>query len=177
LNSSSMKQMARTFILLLFLFCATASILGEDGAKEWKSPIRYLSLEVAAFRPGLEIDIPADYLSDMTRETVQLLKESGHFIQVLNEGERLLGPPKPNLKLTGTVTHFTPGSRVERMAVGFGAGSTIIRAHIQLRDRLTGQLVYEQDVDGKVIVGMGSSKGATRGVAKEIAKVIDRHFF
>ena len=60
-----------------------------------------------------------------------------------------------------------------------GAGKTKIKAHVKFVDVSTGETVFEDDVDGKVIMGMfgGSSPGATRGLAKEVAKVAARTFF
>jgi curli biogenesis system outer membrane secretion channel CsgG len=83
------------------------------------------------------------------------------------------------LKLNGTVTHYDKGSRAKRYLVGFGAGKTKIVAHITVADKETGEVLFEDDVDGKVVMGGmgGDSLGATRGLAKEVAGKIKESFF
>jgi maltose-binding protein MalE len=46
-------------------------------------------------------------------------------------------------------------------------------------DAATGNVLFEKDVEGKVIIGLmgGDSAGATRGLAKEVAKVTKKKFF
>jgi hypothetical protein len=62
--------------------------------------------------------------------------------------------------------------------VGFGAGATVIGAHIKCYDAATKELLLERDVDGKVIMGLmgGKSEGANNGLAKEIAKNVKQKF-
>ena len=63
--------------------------------------------------------------------------------------------------------------------MGFGAGATVIDAHIKCYDATTKEMLLEQDVDGKVAMGVmgGKSEGANNGLAKEIAKDIKKTFF
>ena len=94
-------------------------------------------------------------------------------IKVLREGEPL-PQSEPVLVVTGTITKFKKGNQAARYLVGFGAGATVIGAHIKCFDAATKEVVLERDVDGKVIMGMmgGKSEGANNGLAKEVAKDI-----
>jgi hypothetical protein len=61
-----------------------------------------------------------------------------------------------------------------------GAGQTKVKAHIKFIDRDTGEVLFEDDVDGKVVGGglfKSESIGATEGLAKEVAKVTKGQFF
>jgi hypothetical protein len=81
--------------------------------------------------------------------------------------------------LSGTITKYDKGNRAARYFVGFGAGATKVVAHIKFIETATGSVLFEKDVDGKVVIGVfgGDSKGSTRGLAKEVAKVTKRTFF
>jgi hypothetical protein len=62
---------------------------------------------------------------------------------------------------------------MKRYMIGFGAGKTKIKATIRFTDAASGDVVFEKDVYGKVIMGFagGDSMGAAHGLAKEVAKV------
>ena len=49
---------------------------------------------------------------------------------------------------------------------------------LEYRDRDTGEVVYTAKADGKVWIGFfgGNSMGATKGLAKEVAKVTKKKF-
>ena len=74
---------------------------------------------------------------------------------------------------------YKAGNQAARYLVGFGAGKTKVVAHVKFTDTATNQVVFEDNVDGKVVMGLlgGSSPGATRGLAKEVAsKAVSRFF-
>jgi len=146
------------------------------GEKQYKD--KYQNIEVMRFVVKEGIEFPPDYLVTMMEELVTQLKETKKFQEVLREGEKPDNAEAPTLRLTGTVTEYRKGSRAKRYLVGFGAGKTKIVAHIQFSDPAVGVL-YEDDVDGKVVMGGmgGESVGATRGLAKEVAKVTKQQFF
>jgi hypothetical protein len=62
--------------------------------------------------------------------------------------------------------------------VGFGAGKTKIVAHVKFVDAATGNVQLEKNVDGKVWIGFmgGESIGATKGLAKDVAKLARKNF-
>jgi hypothetical protein len=123
------------------------------------------------------VDLPPDYQLTIDEDLNKELAKIKGMKQVLREGETL---PKeePVLLLTGTITKYKKGNQAARYLVGFGAGSTVIDAHIKCYDAVTKDLLFERDVDGKVIMGMmgGKSEGANNGLAKEIAKNIKQKF-
>jgi len=139
----------------------------------------YQNIEVTRYAIQEGVEFPADWLLTMVEETVKRLQETKKFGEVLREGETPNAPNAPTLQLGGTVIHYDKGNRAMRYIVGFGAGKTKVVAHIKITDKSTGELIFEDDVDGKVIMGGmgGDSLGATEGLAKEVAKKIKKEFF
>ena len=140
----------------------------------------YQSIEVTRFEVAPGVEFPESYLVTMTGELAAQLTEKKKFRHVLRQGETAGdGSSGPTLRVTGTVTEFQKGNRAVRYVVGFGAGKTKLKAHVKFIDAATGDVVWEKDVDGKVIIGLfgGESVGATRGLAKEVAKVTKQQFF
>lgn len=141
---------------------------------------KYHRIEVTRFSIKEGIQFPPDFLVAMTEELVSQLKETKKFAQILHEGETPSESNGPRLRLVGNVTEYQAGNRAVRYMVGFGAGKTKIVAHIKFVDVDAGTVLFEQDVDGKVILGgavKSESIGAARGLAKEVAKVAVRQFF
>jgi curli biogenesis system outer membrane secretion channel CsgG len=158
-----------------------ASAAGTLAAEEQNPvPGAYQSIEVARFdiKEGVE-KFSADWLLTMDDLLVKQLQSAKVFKEVLREGEQPLDATAPTLKVVGTVTEFKAGSRMKRYMIGFGAGKTVIKAHVRWLDKATGGVVFEDDVDGKVILGYagGDSIGATSGLAHEVAKVTKKQFF
>jgi hypothetical protein len=111
-------------------------------------------------------------------ELVRELSATIRFYQVLRQGETPAEANTPTLQLVDTVNEFNKGNRAVRYMVGFGAGKTKVKAHVKFVDSATGDILFEKNVDGKVWIGFigGESIGATRGLAKEVAKVAKRSF-
>jgi hypothetical protein len=168
-----MKQSKKTMGVLALAVSAllwpTASSAGEK--KETTS--RYKTVEVIPFESKEGVLFPPDFHIRLTEELVKELTSSKRFASVLREGEAPGEEGGPALKLMGTVTEFKKGSQMKRYMIGFGAGKTKIKAAIKFTDATTGDLVYEDEVDGKVVMGFagGDSMGAAHGLAKEVAKV------
>lgn len=140
----------------------------------------YGVIEVNRFDVEEGVDFPTDYLLTLTEDLVQQLQETRKFKEVIREGESPVSADLPVLRLVGTVTKFQKGSRAKRYFVGFGAGKTKVVARVQWVDAASSEVVAEDDVDGKVILGglvKGESIGATRGLAKEVAKKTRKLFF
>ena len=155
-----------------------AGAASADEPKPAKGSFQNIEVTRFAIKEGVE-NFSADWLITMTDEMVKQLQETRSFKEVLREGEHPAAADASTLKLAGTVTEFKAGSRAKRYLVGFGAGKTVIKAHVQWVDQANGNVVFEDDVDGKVIIGAigGESIGATRGLAKEVAKVTKKQFF
>ncbi|MGH9425559.1 MAG: DUF4410 domain-containing protein [Terriglobia bacterium] len=143
----------------------------QQDAKASKN--KYQQVEIARFTVKDGIEFPDNYLTTLMGELVAQLQETNKFQHVFREGESQGAGEAPALRLTGAITAFDKGNRAVRYVIGFGAGKTKIKAHVKFSDRATGQTIYEGDVDGKVIIGFfgGESIGATRGLAKEVAKI------
>ena len=141
---------------------------------------KYQQIEVARFTVKDGIELPVSYLTTLTGELVAQLHETKKFQQVFREGELQGAGEVPALRLTSEITEFKSRDRAARLMIGFGAGKTEIKTHIKLTDRATGQVLYEGDVDSKVINGLfgGGSIGVTRGLAKEVAmanQMLNKH--
>jgi hypothetical protein len=164
----------------ILLSVIAALLLTSAGAAQNVEKNKYQQIEVMRFEVKEGVKFPSDYLATMTEELVTQLQEVKQFKQVLREGEAAAEAQAPALRLVGTVTAFQAGNRALRYMIGFGAGKTKIVAHVKFVDRETGAVLFEKDVDGKVILGgaiKSESIGATRGLAKEVAKVARQKFF
>jgi len=173
----------RLFSMILVLLIggtlATVAVFAQKKKVDKKYKNRYQCIEVTRFDVKQGVDFPLDWSITMTEEMITQLKETAKFKDICREGETPVDPNAPALKLVGTVIEYKKGSRAARYLVGFGAGSTVIKAHIKIMDRATGEVLFEDDVDGKVVMGAigGESVGATRGLAKEIAGKTKKEFF
>ena len=140
---------------------------------------KYKDIEVKKFDIASGVEFPEEQLNTMMGEIVEELKHLKKFNQVFLGGDTQTEAGLPTLQLVGTVTEYKKGSQAKRYLVGFGAGKTKIKAHVKFIDRATGNLVFEKDVDGKVVFGLfgGRSKTSLRDVGKEIAEVSKKQFF
>lgn len=138
---------------------------------------KYEAIQVMRFTVEPGSDLPQDYFATMMEELVTQLNRTHRFQQVLRDGETPAEPAQ-TIQLQGTVTRFNKGNRAVRYMVGFGAGKTKIVAHVKFIDSATGAVQLEKDVDGKVWIGFmgGESMGATKGLAKDVAKVAKKNF-
>lgn len=153
------------------------------------------SLEVTRFEITEGIEFPDPSLDKMMTEIVEELTKTKKFESVsltpaiapvrarsdavepktetapLSTDVSLIKVDDADLVMTGTITKFKPGNRAARYLIGFGAGMTKIVALVKVVEKATGKILMEENVDGKVIIGLfgGDSKGATRGLAKEVA--------
>lgn len=171
---NDLRRMMPAVLLALAASLPLSANARTDDKKDQgdKPKSKYAAVEVVRFDVKEGVEITADYLITLTEELVSQLQGTKLFNQVMREGENPSDPAAPSLKLVGTITEFKAGSRAKRYLIGFGAGKTKIKAHIKLVDRSTGEVVLERDVDGNVVIGAmgGDSIGATRGLAKEVAK-------
>jgi hypothetical protein len=143
---------------------------------------KYQNIEVTRFDVAAGNEVPPEYLDELAKDVANQLRDTKKFKQVIRAGETApvaADPAASTLRLTGTITKFKKGSRAKRYLVGFGAGATKMIVHVKFADASTGEVLFEDDVDGKVFIGLfgGDSKGATNGVAKDIGKVAKKEFF
>jgi hypothetical protein len=176
-------------LVLIAVACAQPSFAQQQekatGAQEKSNAPKsieknkYQQIEVAKFEVKEGVQFPESYLTTLMGELVAQLQETKLFKQAAREGESQGVADAPTIRLTGVVTEFKPGSRAKRYVIGFGAGKTKVVADVKFIDKATGEVLYQGLVDGKVIIGFfgGESQGATRGLAKEVAKVTKQKFF
>ncbi len=157
------------FVCALLLVVSVVAIAGSE-----KPATGYRSIEIVQFtiKPG--VGFPQDYMSKMQADLINEINARKKF-QAFATENKPADYPQPCVKLVGEVTEYKAGNQAMRYMVGFGAGKTKIVAHVKFIDPNTNQVVFEKDVDGKVIMGLlgGTSGGATRGLAKEVAKVAE----
>jgi len=171
--------MRRTYHLVASIAMMLAlPIPSRATGNDRKSDAQYEFIQIDRFNVAPGIDFPDAYRTKIEEDLFRALQTIKGLKQVLREGESL-PVAAPVLKITGTVTKFDKGNRATRYLVGFGAGATVIDAHIKCYDARAGNLLFEHDVDGKVIIGVvgGKSDGANNGLAKEIVKDLKQRFF
>src|SRR5579864_8101368 len=168
----------RKQLLTLLVGLATLSIAVSSASDATPHAGQYQNIQIMRFDTLNGIDFPSEYLVTMMEELVHELGATNRFQQVLREGETPAVANTPTIQLIGTVTQFNKGNRAVRYMVGFGAGKTKVKARVKFVDSVTGRILLEKDVDGRVWIGFigGESIGATRGLAKEVAKVA-KHVF
>ena len=166
-------------ITLLAVFTLATPIAASGQKKDGSLKNQYQNIEVATFDIKEEAKFPADSLNAMMDEIVKELQDLKKFKQVLRPGESPTDSAAPTVQLLGTVTKYQAGSRAKRYLVGFGAGKTKIVAHVKFIDKANGNVLFEKDVDGKVVIGLfgGDSKTSFRDVGKEVAEVAKKQFF
>ena len=140
----------------------------------------YDALEIVPFNVPAEVNLPDDFKEALQHGLVEQLQKTQLFSHVFLHGQKPDGAPDASLRLTGSITTFNKGNRAERYVVGFGAGKTSLRAHIQFVDTASGMVKFESDVEGKVTGYFkafgGESKDAADGLAKEVAKDARKKF-
>jgi hypothetical protein len=155
----------------------------QGTAQHGVAPIpkgRYEQIEVGRFEVEDGIDFPPAFMDSINDEIIARLQGTKKFKRVVREGEGEPADGVPAIKLAGRIVSYKPGSRALRYFVGLGAGMTRIVARVQCVDRATGVILYEDDMDGKVILDRKARKesiGATRGLAKEVVNKTVKVFF
>ncbi|HEY2466217.1 MAG TPA: DUF4410 domain-containing protein [Terracidiphilus sp.] len=170
-----MKSASFLVAVIAFAFIGAASAEKNPGTTVNK---QYQYVQINRFDAQQGLDFPPDYQLTIVEDLNKELAKIKGVQQVLREGEA--SPQNQSvLVVTGTITKFKKGNQAARYLVGFGAGATVIAAHIKCYDAATKEPLLEEDVDGKVIMGLmgGKSEGANNGLAKEIAKHIKKTFF
>jgi hypothetical protein len=175
-----MSYLRREFILVLFVMlvgCFPA--LAQDAKTSTDIKNKYQNIEIVSFEIKEGVKFPPEARDVVMAQISEELTQIKRFRKVSKVGEPITEAEGPTVRLVGSVIEYSPGSRAKRYLIGFGAGATKVKAHIQLVDIATGNVVFERDVDGKVWIGMfgGDSSGATRGLAKEVAKVTKKQLF
>jgi hypothetical protein len=167
-----MKSLLWSIAIIASALTMTTPALAQKNTDK-PNDKRYEFVQVNRFNVEPGVDFPPDYQLTIDEDLNKALGKIKGLKQVLREGEPLPAS-EPVMVVTGTITKFRKGNQAARYLVGFGAGSTVIGAHIKCFDAATKELLLERDVDGKVVMGVmgGKSEGANNGLAKEVAKDI-----
>lgn len=163
----------RIVLLLLVLFCAGSIASADNNRKQ------YQAIEIQQFAVKDGIKFPDDYLTSLHNDLhAQLQKLNDFNVRMSEASEVQTASDQKTMRITGQITEYHPGSKTARALFGMLAGSTKVKAHIQVFDATDGSLLFEDDVDGKVTYWSPDqdSKGATEGLAKEVAKKIKKRF-
>lgn len=136
---------------------------------------QYRVIEVTRFEVEDGLKLPAKFLISLESDLQTQLKKA-KFLEVVPEGRTAINSD-PALRVIGTITTFKAGSRPTRYLI-IGVGKTRLVANFKVQDRSTGQVLFESQADGKVVIGPfgGDTMGATNGLAKEIVKKIRERF-
>lgn len=172
--------MSKIRLAMLLSLVAAMSVVAAAQTKVEKSyKNKYQNIEVTRFDVQAGNEVPPEYLDELAKDIANQLRDTKKFKQVVRVGETATDAAAPTLRLSGSITKFKKGNRAKRYLVGFGAGATKMVVHVKFADASTGEVLFEDDVDGKVFIGLfgGDSKGATNGVAKDIGKVAKKEFF
>ncbi len=156
---------------LSVLLCVGMIASAENNRKQ------YQSIEVQQFDVKDGIKFPDDYRTSLQNDLQDQLQKLNTFNVRMMENSEAASDQK-TMRITGQITEYHPGSKTARALFGMLAGSTTVKAHIQVFDATDGSLLFEDDVDGKVTYWSPDqdSKGATEGLAKEVAKKIKKRF-
>ena len=175
-----MRYSQRELIFGLFvILLGCAPVFAQTANASGSVKNKYQNIEVVRFDIKEGVNFPPESRDVIMAQVIEELKQLKKFNQVSNMGETIPDGAGTTVRLSGTITKYKPGSRAKRYLIGFGAGATKVVAQIKFVDTATGNVLFEKDVDGKVWIGFlgGESSGATRGLAKEVAKVTKKQFF
>jgi hypothetical protein len=167
--------MRQRFILIFLLLLVGIPALAQQSSNNKN---KYQNIVIGKFDSKEGITLPENYMTKLQEDLLTQFQSSKKFKQVAIEGEFTSNTTVPTLQVVGTITKYEEGNRAARYMIGFGAGKTKIVAHVKFIDIASGAVVFEKDVDGKVVMGLfgGDSKGATNGLAKEVVKVAKKEF-
>lgn len=160
----------KVLFVILVVFCV-GIIASAENRKQ------YQAIEIQQFDVKSGIQFPDDYRTSLQNDLhVQLQKLNTFTVRMSEDSQAALD--QRTMRVTGQITEYHPGSKTARALFGMMAGSTSVKAHIQVFDAADGSLLFEDDVDGKVTYWSPNqdSKGATEGLAKEVAKKIKKRF-
>jgi curli biogenesis system outer membrane secretion channel CsgG len=132
----------------------------------------YKAIEVERFTVRQGVEFSDKDLDELIKATVSNFRSSNRFDSVTLAGETTATEASPKLKVSGEVTKYVKGSQAARYLVGFGAGKTKVVVDVKLTDAATGEVIFNQSVDGDVTWGLfgGDSDKAKGGVADEIIR-------
>src|SRR5687767_658711 len=163
-----MKSLKYLFVAISISMMLALAAFGQAAAA--KGPYKVIEIEKFTVRQGVELsDKDVD---ELMKATVENFRDSKRFDSVTMAGEASTPPTGPKLKISGEVVKYVKGNRAARYLVGLGAGKTKIMVDVKLTDTATGEVLFNQTVDGDVTWGLfgGSSDSAKGGVSDELIR-------
>jgi len=164
-----MKLFSCTAVLCA-VFVFAAAVFGQVSES-------YSTVQIENFAVAQGVEFPENDLKELMGYMVTHFNRSRRFENVfLATDSASQTAPARRVKITGTVTKYSKGSRAARYLIGFGAGRTKLVADVKLTDAETGNLLFEQKVDGHVYGGFfgGETDTAKGGLASEIIKTMTK---
>jgi hypothetical protein len=167
-----MKLVSRMAVLCaVFLFASAA--FGQTSEP-------YGTVEIERFAVAQGVEFPDAELSELMGYMVTHFNRSRRFENVFLSTDAASQSASPRrVKISGTVSKYSKGSRAARYLIGFGAGRTKLVSDVKVVDAETGNVLFEQKVDGHVYGGLfgGETDAAKGGVASEIIKTMTKKGF
>jgi hypothetical protein len=129
---------------------------------------RYDALVIGTFTPQKGVNVPPKVLQRLVPALTEQLS-SWNLREIVTEGQKPVTGSA--LKIEGTITSYTSGSRMARLTVGYGVGTAKVVGRLRLIDAGTGKVLYqEENVHG--FVGGGVTGGRTEDVMNYFAEAI-----
>jgi curli biogenesis system outer membrane secretion channel CsgG len=143
---------------------------GQTAPATAKGPYKAIEFERFTVRQGVEFSDKE--LDELMNAAVKNFTRSNRFDSVTMAGATPVEVAGPKLKISGEITKFVKGNQAARYLIGFGAGKTKIMVDVKMTDASTGEVVFNQVVDGDVTWGVfgGDSDAAKGGVADEVIR-------
>jgi hypothetical protein len=134
----------------------------------------YTRVEILPLSVPFGTVVPRDFREALVKNLADEIRKTKRFELVAVDSTA--EPDSGTLKLATAITKFDLGDRDVRAGVGLGLGTTRMTIRARFLDARSCAIVVEGNADGRVIGGWagGDSLGATRGVAKDVAKLVDR---
>lgn len=164
-------------ISLTAVLCAVF-LISDSVAAQTSEP--YNTVEIERFTVSEGVEFPESDLNELMGYMVTHFNKSKRFENVfLSTDSASQTASSRRVKISGSVSKYSKGSRAARYLVGFGAGRTKLVADVKVVDAESGTILFEQKVDGHVYGGLfgGETDAAKGGVASEIIKTMTKKGF
>jgi len=149
----------------------TSSTTAQPGAKTRKV-IKTSSIMIKEFKPK-DVQVPAQFQMAMYENTLEQVKETGHFKEVYRDGDKRAASIPDLVILEATIYQFKEGSARQRQVTTV-SGASSIHVHVALKDT-NGAYLLEKDVAGNLHF-LGENLRVTYNLAKNIADLINQNF-
>jgi hypothetical protein len=179
-TSTHISSTEESSMLLRITVCVTALLLCAAALGSAQTPVKYATIQIIPFEAAKGVDFPPDFQAAMIDSLIKRFEGNKKFTKILRPDEAAPTPAVPMLKLSGIVTEVDEGSRAARSLVGFGAGSSYIKAMVKFVDAASGETKIETELTGSYkgtwSMAGGKSANVCDGLAKQIVKLANGKF-